>query len=149
MAGHYVFSVRTETGELRRYGFRADTKTSAYLDKLPNRSEFIRHAVEREIVLQSGGASAGALPGEVTARLSRLEEAVQKILNMLSSLHMPPRSDVHDASSHGDNVPVVRDPLGSVGGDEPEDDGRPSPEELAKMRELMFDFGQPKGGDKA
>ena len=154
MASHYVFSIRTETGELRRYGFRADGRTAAYLDKLPNRSEFIRSAVENEIARRSGGGAAGALSEEMTERLARVEEAVQQVLSLLSR-SSPPRSVVEASAQHErgrgqeEDAPAVSDLHDPAGGDPPESDSQTSAEELDRTLRAILNIGQQKGGDRA
>ena len=143
--GHYVFEVRAETGQRRRYGVRpGDARIVAYLDKLPNRSEFIRRAIENEIAGRPVAAAPVVENRETVERLARLERAVETlsadmkhVLNELRAMaeagwHQPPAEEASERSRS----------------DNSQDDGRPSQEELDQVLTAILNFGQ-KGGDGA
>lgn len=146
--GHYVFQVRTETGQRRRYGFRLDdARITAYLDKLPNRSEFFRRVIENEIIGRSAVAAPAHEDGEMVERLARLERGIEtlsadmkRVLNELRAM----------ATSGRPQPPPAEAPEQPHDSDLPE--GNHTPEEQAVLDQLlsaMLNFGQPKGGDQA
>lgn len=146
MASHFVFSLRTETGGLRRYGFRADGELAAYLVKLPNRSEFIRAALENEVARRSGSVASTGVPEELASRLAAMEDmlkviprleravaglaaSVNEVLSRVGGLEVPPASMPEPAQEQ-----------------QGESDWQKVQEQLYKA---MLNFGQPKGGDQA
>lgn len=135
----------------KRYTIRLrEGPLSSLLDKQPNRTEFIRIALENAAAGRSGGGASTGVPEELANRLARLEEMLQRlprlektvaglgsdmneILSRLSGLQTPPAFATEPAQ------------------DRPDDgfENGPTPEQMRKFASSMRDFGQPKGGDKA
>lgn len=127
-----------------RYTFRMrEGPASTFLDKLQNRSEFIRRAIENEIADRSAVAAPAPEDRETVERLARLERAV----GALSADMKQVLGEIRATAASGWRQPPAAEASEQARTDAAEDDGRPSQEELNQVLSDILNFGQ-KGGDE-